>query len=241
MSSNRFHLNDQGPAPCEAKSDETCPIAKKTGLSDHYDSIADAQRAFEQLMESKLGGALSHKAKKPKVQSVDAEPFDLVEDPPALESGTLIKANDGTLIVISDNLTFNEFGAYMLGNLSNEPSIAKRLHELDPLKEYQEGSCDLLSFALMESNPDIVAVDEIVNEHGEMWHSIARHKDGYYIDSLGRWDETDLLDYWESVGIREDEEGFTLNHDVHERGTKPNFSPPDDLSHLVEYLNSLTK
>lgn len=239
MTTLRIHLNDKGPAICRAKSDESCPLGAKTGNFTHYNSMAEAQKAFEAQLEAETGGALPQKAKKIKVHTINANPFSLVEDPPKVESGTILKANDGTLVIISGNMTYNEFGGYIIGNLSNEAVVAKKLHELDPLKEYQEGSCDSVSFALLESNPDIIAVDELVNENGEMWHSIARHKDGYYIDSLGKWDEQDLFDYWDSISVREDEGGFTWKTDVHKE-TKPNFAPKPDLKPLVDYLNSLT-
>lgn len=240
MSKQRFHLNDKGPAICRAKSDESCPLGAKTGNFTHYDSMAEAQKAFEAQLETETGGSLSRKVKKVKVHAIDANPFSLVEDPPRVESGTILKANDGSLVIISENMTYSEFGGYMIGNLSNEASVAKRLHELDPFKEYQEGSCDSVSFALLESNPDIVAVDELVNENGDMWHSIARHKGGYYIDSLGKWDEQDLFDYWETIGEREDEGEFTWRRNVQDLGVTPNFRPKDDLKPLVDYLNGLT-
>lgn len=239
MATARIHLNDKGPAICKAKSDESCPLGVKTGNFTHYDSIAEAQKAFELQLERENGGSLRKTSKKVKVHAIDANPFSLVEDPPGVQSGTILKANDGTLVVISENRTFSDFGGYMIGNRSNEASIAKTLHELDPYKLYQEGSCDSVSFALLESNPDIVAVDELVNENGDMWHSIARHKDGYYIDSLGKWDEQDLFDYWETIGEREDEGEFTWRRDVQNLGVTPNFRPKDDLKPLIDYLNSL--
>lgn len=239
MATARIHLNDKGPAICKAKSDESCPLGAKTGDFTHYDSIAEAQKAFELQLERENGGSLRKTSKKVKVHAIDANPFSLVEDPPGVQSGTILKANDGTLVVISENRTFSGFGGYMIGNRSNEASIAKTLHELDPYKLYQEGSCDSVSFALLESNPDIVAVDELVNENGDMWHSIARHKDGYYIDSLGKWDEQDLFDYWETIGEREDEGEFTWRRDVQNLGVTPNFRPKDDLKPLIDYLNSL--
>lgn len=241
MATARIHLNDKGPAICKAKSDESCPLGAKTGNFTHYRSMAEGQNAFEAQLAAETGGAFPQKAKKVKVHTIDANPFSLVEDPPGVESGTILKANDGTLVVISGNETYSEFGGYMIGNLSNEASVAKRLHELDLFKEYQEGSCDSVSFALLKSNPDIIAVDELVNENGDMWHSIARHKDGYYIDSLGKWDEQDLFDYWETIGEREDEGEFTWRRDVQDLGVTPNFRPKDSLKPLVDYLNSLTK
>lgn len=127
----------------------------------------------------------------------------------------------------------------MLGNLSNEPAVAKRLHQLDLDKSYQDGSCDSLSFALLESNPDVVAVDVLVNENGEMWHSIARHRDGSYIDSLGRWDEADLFDYWETVAEREDAGELSWRRDAHEQSASPSHGEEHNLKLLVNYLSSL--
>ena len=192
------------------------------------------------MQEQKVGGSVKSISKKPKVYDIDADPFSLVEDPPRLKSGTILRSSDGTLVVISKNSTYSKFGAYMLGNLTNEESIAQRLHELDPTKKYQAGSCDSVSFALLESNPDIVAVDELVNENGEMWHSIARHKDGYYVDSLGKWSKQDLFDYWDSISIWEDEGGFSWNPNVNEQPEKkPTLPPEESLKSLVDYLNDL--
>jgi len=238
----RYHLNEKGPAICRAKSDDSCPLGAKDSSSIHYETKELAQTAFEEKLAQEHGGNLTASKKTPKVIETEFDPFSLVEDPPGAKSGTIVRAKDGTLLIVSDNDTYNEFGAYMVGNLTNEPEIAAKLHKLDPRKNYQEGSCDSLSFALLEANEDIVAVDELVNESGEMWHSIARHKDGYYIDSLGKWSEQDLYDYWESIGIREDEGEFSFKYDVHEEpGKNPNFAPEDSLKPLVVYLNSLTK
>lgn len=192
-----------------------------------------------ELYHLRKSSSAQHSPKNPKVHAINVDPFSLVEDPPKVESGTILKAKDGTLVLISDNLTYSEYSGYIIGNLSNEPVVAEQLHTLDPHKKYQEGECDSLSFALLEHNPDIVAVDEIVNENGEMWHSVARHKDGYYIDSLGKWNEQDLFNYWDSISDREDENGFAWNSDVHEQGTTPNFKPADDLKPLLNYLNTL--
>lgn len=239
MTTKRFHISADGPRPCKAKSDESCPVAKETSDSLHYTSMKEAQEAFEDKLMEENPEALSSSNKKIKVIDSESDPFSLVEDPAILESGAIIRAEEGTLLIASDNLTYNEFGNYMVGNLTNDPAIAKKLHELDPLKKYQEGSCETLSFTLYESCEDIVGVDELVNENGEMWHSIARHKDGYYVDSLGKWNEQDLFDYWETIGEREDEGTFEWRTDVQDSDAKPNFKPQESLDHLATYLRGL--
>ncbi len=244
----KVHLSAKGPATCKAKSTESCPLGAKSEENIHFDSWEAAQSAFEAKLASEHGGSFANgsfakkKVKLLKVHETQSDPFSLVEDPPYLDDDALVQAKDGTLLIISSNNTFSEYGAYMLGNLTNDAAIGSELHRLDPTKEYQNGSCDSVSFALLESNPDIVAIDELLSEDGTMWHSIARHKDGYYIDSLGKWSEQDLYDYWESVGTREDESEFTFSYNVHEEpGKKANFAPESTLQPLVDYLNTLTK
>lgn len=52
----KYHLSDNGPKPCTAKSPETCPIrAEGGGPSEHYRDREKAQAAFEEKMEKEHG------------------------------------------------------------------------------------------------------------------------------------------------------------------------------------------
>lgn len=165
------------------------------------------------------------------------------------EHGTFFRDAEGHLYVAADNETADGSGVYMMGDNTDDESLFRQLQELDPKKRNQEGDCLLFAWELYARCEHVVAVDELRNDEGLLYHAVARLRNGDYADSLGIWSEGGLMAYWEAVAEKIDGEyDFELQtqEDLEGMNDQQFLRPPensDDVKHtaigdaLIAYLN----
>lgn len=86
---------------------------------------------------------------------------------------------------------------HKFGDLIKSKTTAESLHDADPRKDYQLGSCAVLAKALC-SNEHVVGYYMFKTENEPVigQHHFVKLKDGTYADSLGIWTEEALLSRW---------------------------------------------
>lgn len=232
----KYHISIHGePVRCSAK----IKCRAENTSDEHFEgNLKEARVWAEKKNAESVGGNLPQNSTT--VIPANSSVMQLLENPPSVEEETVMRGNDGRYVLLRGYQSFSEKEAYPLGDKLPQPDILKELHNLDKSKFYQEGDCDSLSIALFENNEDIVSVEEIRNEKGDMCHSVARHKNGYYVDSLGVWSQDALKEYWGTIAVTEKGEGELSFVEVSGQDgdtLKPNFKPRKNLQGLVDFLN----
>lgn len=116
------------------------------------------------------------------------------------QAGTLSRDSRGRLGVLSNDTLSKNLSRYPIGNLTDE-TTAKRLHDADPYKTYQNGDCGVLANEIWNLSPhaDKYYVFKTEEEPIEGIHQVVQLKDGTYVDSLGVWTEEEITSYWATI------------------------------------------
>lgn len=118
-----------------------------------------------------------------------------------------------------------------LGNLTRDSDTVVNLLTSDPDLDFINGDCGDLAWDLYDNCEDVEMVAQVwVKGDIESMHSIAKLKDGTYVDVLGQWSEEELLSAWKSL----------VNDDVEMRfgNPKPMRNPNGGLFEATKILKN---
>lgn len=146
---------------------------------------------------------------------LDEEDFGITEGVDAPGTYTLL-AHEGRILVggITESL---EFSIYCTGEYTPFEHISD-LIATDPTFTYQEGNCYELATVLQHLDRVTGYAQLVDSDTGDMVHTLAVLENGMLVDSLGIWDESDLVAFWDT---RMEPEGISVECEYDELAGVP--------------------
>lgn len=229
-----YHVNPSTgePGRCSAK------VQCRFGDSDsHYPDESAAREAFEnsQSLDDVLKGARSVETDPyAEMKSASSEAMSAFSEPVKIESREnlhTVRFENGRAFTKYFNAGLNEHEELPLGNLTKDYDTVVRLLTSDPDLDFINGDCGDLAWDLYDNSEDVEMVAQLwVKGDIQSMHSIAKLKDGTYVDVLGQWSEEELLRAWKDL----------VNDDVEMRfgNPKPMRNPNGGLFETTKILKN---
>lgn len=196
-----YHVNPQTGEPGKCTAEIQCRFGSD---ADHYTDEVSARQAFEQSqsLTDVLKGAKSN-SENPyaRLQSQSAHEMSRFTEPTSIgDSGHTVRFENGRAITHYKNPGTDKFEDIPLGDLTQDSETVVSLITSDPDLDFINGDCGDLAWDLYDNCDDVEVVAQVwVKGDYASMHSIAKLKDGTYIDVLGHWSESEVLDTWKNL------------------------------------------
>lgn len=160
--------------------------------------------------------------------------FDFVEGVDSPGTFEIIEQNNKTIVGgITQDLNME---IYYVGDHTPSHHIPE-LIATDPAFKFQEGDCYQLATELQD-NTRVTGLASIVDmDTDDMVHAVAVLDNGLLVDSLGVWDETEMLHFWDK---KMDSEGVTVGIDYDSlHGIKLDETRSQTYHQLIEIIATI--
>lgn len=116
-----------------------------------------------------------------------------------------LEDGDGRVCSLVDGISEDLDTYYSFGDLTQDSDLLRRLIEEDPDFSLINDYCvDFASELLVSCSDYVDTIAEIYEKDGELIHTIVKLKDGSYLDGLGHWSPSGLLELWDSFSNPDD-------------------------------------
>lgn len=191
-----YHVNPQTGEPGLCTAAIQCRFG---GTEEHYADTTSAREAFEKSQS--LANVLKGDKTNPysHLQKKSAEQVKRFAEPMTI-NGHTVRLENGRAITRYKNPGTDKMEDIPLGDLTQDSETLINLINSDPDLDFINGDCGDLAWDLYDNCEDVEGVAQVwVKGDYASMHSIAKLKDGTYIDVLGHWSEAEVLDTWKNL------------------------------------------